>query len=156
MSCIRFNFSTEYSCVPHMVQGDEFLQLTKATCVGVEYSPRVYQKCGSAKQEIEGYPAYISTIYLIKLIVILAEPHSGNITLAILLMSTTTILRPLRLIHSILLVPAYSETPIRTLYLSFREFILSDKLRQEPFRVNGAVTHRTLSIRCLQLLSTAE
>src|SRR5438034_872261 len=68
-------------------------------------------------------------------------------------MPTTTIARRLCSLHSVLLVPDDPETPIRTLHLSFGEFLLSDKLQQEPFGVNGLATHRMLSTRCLQLLS---
>jgi hypothetical protein len=46
-----------------------------------------------------------------------------------------------------------SDTPIRTLHLSFSEFLLSDKLQSESFKVDGRATHRMLLSKCLQLLS---
>jgi hypothetical protein len=86
-------------------------------------------------------------------IVTLAEPLSVTSLGALLCMPTTTIARRVHSLHSVLQVPADAETPIRTLHLSFREFLLSDKLQQESLGVDGPATHRMLSTRCLQLLS---
>jgi hypothetical protein len=65
-------------------------------------------------------------------IVTLAEPLSVTSLAALLNVSLPTIVRRLRPLHSVLQVPTDSKTPIRTLHLSFREFLLSDKLRHEP------------------------
>ena len=46
-----------------------------------------------------------------------------------------------------------SEIPVRTLHLSFSEFLLSDELRDRPFGVDGKATHQLLSNKCLELLS---
>ncbi|KIX03848.1 uncharacterized protein Z518_07401 [Rhinocladiella mackenziei CBS 650.93] len=86
-------------------------------------------------------------------IVILAEPLSTTSLAALLNISSATISRRLRPLHSVLRVPADSETPIRTLHLSFREFLLSDKMRDKPFGVDGPATHRLLLTKCLRLLS---
>ena len=59
----------------------------------------------------------------------------------------------LRPLHSVLQIPANPEKPIRTLHLSFREFLLSDKIRHEPFAVDGLATHRMLLTKCLDMLS---
>ncbi|KIW16082.1 hypothetical protein PV08_06133 [Exophiala spinifera] len=86
-------------------------------------------------------------------LVTLAEPLSATSLAALLSMPSANIARRLRPLHSVLQVPADAEIPIRTLHLSFREFLLSDKLQHEPFGVDGPATHRMLLTRCLQLLS---
>jgi hypothetical protein len=86
-------------------------------------------------------------------IVTLAEPLSATSLADLLNINRTTIGLRLRPLHSVLRVPADPETPVRTLHLSFSEFLLSDKIRNEPFGVDGPATHRMLLIKCLELLS---
>lgn len=86
-------------------------------------------------------------------IVTLAEPLSVTSLAVLLNFVRHTIVLRLRPLHSVLWVPADPETPVRTLHLSFREFLLSDKLREQPFGVNGRDTHRMLLTKCLELLS---
>ena len=86
-------------------------------------------------------------------IVTLAEPLSVTSLAALLNMNRGTIGLRLRPLHSVLRVPADPETPVRTLHLSFSEFLLSDKLRNRPFGVDGPATHRMLLTKCLELLS---
>ena len=86
-------------------------------------------------------------------IVTLAEPLSVTSLATLLCTPLATVAHRLRPLHSILQVPADAETPIRTLHISFREFLLSDKLQHEPFGVNGPATHRMLLTRRLRLLS---
>ncbi len=86
-------------------------------------------------------------------IVSLAEPLSIQSLAVLLNISPDTIALRLRPLHSVLRIPTDSDTPIRTLHLSFSEFLLSDQLQLEPFRVNGQATHRMLLSKCLQLLS---
>ncbi len=86
-------------------------------------------------------------------IVLLAEPLSIQSLAVLLNISADTIALRLRPLHSVLRIPTDSDTPIRTLHLSFNEFLLSDQLQSEPFGVNGHATHRMLLSKCLQLLS---
>ena len=86
-------------------------------------------------------------------IVTLAEPLSVTSLAVLLNMVREIIVLRLRPLHSVLRVPADPETPVRTLHLSFSEFLLSDKLQHQPFRVNGPATHRMLLTKCLELLS---
>jgi hypothetical protein len=86
-------------------------------------------------------------------IVTLTEPLSVTSLAALLNMNRGTIGLRLRPLHSVLRVPADPETPVRTLHLSFSEFLLSDKLRNRPFGVDGPATHRMLLTKCLELLS---
>ena len=86
-------------------------------------------------------------------IVSLAEPLSIQSLAVLLNFSPDTIALRLRPLHSVLRIPKDSDTPIRTLHLSFNEFLLSNQLQLEPFGVNGQTTHRMLLSKCLQLLS---
>ena len=45
------------------------------------------------------------------------------------------------------------NTSIRTLYLSFNKFLLSDQLQSKFFEVNNQATHCKLFFKCLRLLS---
>ena len=89
-------------------------------------------------------------------VVSLAEPLSIQSLAVLLNISSDTITLRLRPLHSVLRIPTDSNTPIRTLHLSFSEFLLSDQLQLEPFRIDGQATHRMLLSRCLQLLSGPE
>lgn len=59
----------------------------------------------------------------------------------------------IRPLHSVLRIASDYETPIRTLHLSFSEFLLSNKLRDQPFRIDGPATHQLLLTKCLELMS---
>jgi hypothetical protein len=89
-------------------------------------------------------------------IVLLATPLSITPLADLLHVSQDDIWCCLSSLHSVLQVPCDSETPVRTLHLSFGEFILSDKLRDQPFGVDGLATHRMLLTKCLQLLSGSD
>lgn len=89
-------------------------------------------------------------------IVSLAEPLSMQSLAVLLNISSDRIALRLRPLHSVLRIPTDSDTPIRTLHLSFNEFLLSEQLQLEPFGVNGQATHRMLLSKCLQLLSGPE
>lgn len=86
-------------------------------------------------------------------IVTLAEPLSVTSLVALLNMPQDTIVLRLRPLHSVLRIPPDLGAPIRTLHLSFSDFLLSDKLQGKPFGVNGLHTHQMLLMRCLELLS---
>lgn len=85
-------------------------------------------------------------------IVTLTEPLSRKSLAALLNVSLGTLKLRLNPLYSVLRIPDDLETPIRILYLSFREFLLSDKFQDKPFRVDGPATHRMLVTKCLELL----
>jgi hypothetical protein len=88
-------------------------------------------------------------------IVVLAEPLSVS-SLAILLgRSPQSIVRRLVPLHSVLRIPAdpNCDAPIRTLHLSFAEFLLGDRAQKQPFGIDGPSTHLALSRHCLRVLS---
>ena len=86
-------------------------------------------------------------------IVSLAEPLSIPSLAVLLNIPPRTIARLLQSLHSVLRIPTDLDTPIRTLHLSFNEFLLSDRLQLGPFGVNSQATHRMLLSKCLRLLS---
>jgi len=81
-------------------------------------------------------------------IITVAEPLSRKSLAALLNVSPGTLKLRLNPLYSVLRIPDDLETPIRTLHLSFREFLLSDKL-PESFKVDGPATHRMLVTKCL-------
>ena len=86
-------------------------------------------------------------------IISLGEPLSGTSLATLLNMSLNAITRRLHPLHSVLQIPIDLNSPIRTLHLSFPEFLLSGRCQQEPFGINGPATHRMLLTKCLNLLS---
>jgi hypothetical protein len=86
-------------------------------------------------------------------IVVFAEPLSISSLAELLNLPQDDIWSHLSSLHSVLHIPADFETPVRTLHLSFAEFLLSDKLQHQSFRVDGLGTHRMLLTRCLEVLS---
>ena len=86
-------------------------------------------------------------------VISLAEPLSRQSLAVLLNISSDTIALRLRPLHSVLRISTDPDTPIRTLHLSFNEFLLGDQLQLEPFGVNSQATHRMLLSKCLQLLS---
>ncbi|KAF7505435.1 hypothetical protein GJ744_000762 [Endocarpon pusillum] len=90
---------------------------------------------------------------LVGSIVVLAEPLSKRSLETLLGMSLQSIGQQLASLHSVLRIPADQDTPIRTLHLSFAEFLLSEKAQGQSFGVNGPNAHLALSRHCLRVLS---
>ena len=86
-------------------------------------------------------------------IISLAEPLSLRSLAALLNISLDTIALRLRPLHSVLRIPTNLDIQIRTLHLSFSEFLLSDQPQLGHLRINGQGIHRMLLSKCLQLLS---
>ena len=86
-------------------------------------------------------------------IISLAEPLSKQSLAILLYVSQELITLRLRPLHSVLRIPTDSNTPIRTLHLSFNEFLLSDETQLGQFKIDGPATHRILLSKSLQLLS---
>lgn len=86
-------------------------------------------------------------------IITLAEPLSVMSLATLLNLDTANVVRRLRPMYSVLHVPDDFDTPVRTLHLSFREFLLRDETRHEPYGIDGPATHRILLEKCLNLLS---
>jgi hypothetical protein len=93
-------------------------------------------------------------------IVTLASPLSTPSLACLLGISRDTVEDQLDLLHSVLNIPPDSNTPVRLLHLSFRDFLVDpDKGREQekyPFWVDERQAHELLATQCLKLLSTGE
>jgi hypothetical protein len=89
--------------------------------------------------------------YIVGSIVILASPLSTCSLAQILLISKNTVDDRLDLLHSVLSVPS-SDTPVRLLHLSFRDFLIDPDKCKSPFWVDKTQTHKKMAENCLRLL----
>jgi hypothetical protein len=120
------------------------------------YLPVLTQQAAVSKKLRDADRLHHEFRMIVGSIVTLAEPLS-TISLATLLnLSPGAVALRLRPLHSVLRVPADPETPIRTLHMSFGEFLLSENLRDKPFGIKGPATHRLLMTKCMELLSRPE
>jgi len=95
-------------------------------------------------------------------IVLLASPLSARSLANMLTLPFDTIRDLLDLLHSVLSVPSSSDSPIRLLHLSFRDFLVhsDNRWRQynhhsrqpNPFWVDEKETHVQLAAHCLRLM----
>ncbi|OAR01330.1 hypothetical protein LLEC1_06464, partial [Akanthomyces lecanii] len=86
-------------------------------------------------------------------IVLLASPLSTRALSQLLDISQDNIDDRLDLLHSVLSVPGSSDTPVRLLHLSFRDFLVKPELREHnPFWIDQTQTHANIATRCLHLL----
>jgi hypothetical protein len=93
------------------------------------YLPVLKQLSATLSDTRDAERLYVEFRMVVESIVTLAEPLSVTSLTALLNVSPDTISLRLLPLYSILRVPADFKTPIRTLYLSFSEFLLSDQLR---------------------------
>ncbi|KAI0538778.1 hypothetical protein GGR58DRAFT_466746 [Xylaria digitata] len=86
-------------------------------------------------------------------IVILAESLSASALSALLGVPQSTVDDRLDMFHSVLHVPSTSTSPVRLLYLSFRDFLTDpDKRETYEFWIDERQAHRRLAVSCLQIM----
>ncbi|KAK6514296.1 hypothetical protein TWF506_008692 [Arthrobotrys conoides] len=99
---------------------------------------------------------------ILSTIIMLESPLSRNSLSDLIDMEEETIHYRLQALRSILKVPANSDGLVQTFHLSFRDFLLDEKLRTENtsplnlqgyFAVDEAATHQSLAKDCIRLLS---
>ena len=61
--------------------------------------------------------------------------------------------RRLHVLHSVLRVSTDPDIPVRLFHLSFRDFLVDPERKYSQFWVDEKQTHKTLAMRCLDLLS---
>lgn len=120
------------------------------------YRPVLVQLSARAKSSSDKDRLYEEFRLIVGSIVCLAEPLSRQALAVLLGVPSDMIFRRLRPLNSVLRIPSDPDTPIRTLHLSFGEFLVSKQLQNEPFGVSSQATHRMLLSKCLQLLSGPE
>ena len=86
-------------------------------------------------------------------VITLAKPLSIKSLAGLLRISEEDICDCIQPLSSVLQIPTDIETPLRTLHLSFAEFLFSHKAQDQPFGVDKPATHRMLLTNCLALLS---
>ena len=128
-------------------------QLGQLQQMGQTYLPVLTQQVGTFSEADEENEYYEEFRTIVGSIVILTEPLSIRSLAALLEVDQDIIALRLDDLHSVLQIPTNYEMPVRTLHLSFSEFLLSDKLRDRPFGVDGPATHQMLLNKCLELLS---
>jgi hypothetical protein len=101
-------------------------------------------------------PRYQEFRVIVRSIITLAEPLFIRFLIDLINVPREDIWSLLRPLYSVIWIPADFETSVRTLYLSFGEFLLSDKLRYKSFEVDGPATHRILFTKYLKLLLRPE
>ncbi|RYP18641.1 hypothetical protein DL767_009786 [Monosporascus sp. MG133] len=89
-------------------------------------------------------------------IVVLASPLSTSALARMLNMAQDTVEDRVDLLHSVLDAPLSSNSPVRLLHLSFRDFLLDpEKSDKNLFWVNEKETHKQLAAQCLRVMDEA-
>ena len=87
-------------------------------------------------------------------IVILASPLPAASLARLLGVSKKRVDSRLDFLHSVLSVPASSDSPVRLLHLSFRDFLVDPEKREtNPLWVDEKHTHENLAASCLRLMN---
>ncbi|KAL4981366.1 hypothetical protein BDW68DRAFT_183564 [Aspergillus falconensis] len=86
---------------------------------------------------------------IIGVIILLATPLSVNALATLVDRKEESVQARVESFRSVLSVPDDPDVPIRTLHLSFRDFLLNTTSR---YRIDETVTHRKLGLYCLQVL----
>ncbi|KFA81996.1 hypothetical protein S40288_10138 [Stachybotrys chartarum IBT 40288] len=91
--------------------------------------------------------------YIVGTIIALANPLSASALAQMLNVPQDTIHAQLDMLHSVLYVPHSSNSPIRLLHLSFRDFLVDPMTRDEtPLWVDEKRMHRDIAINCLRVM----
>ncbi|EED11834.1 WD repeat-containing protein, putative [Talaromyces stipitatus ATCC 10500] len=106
-----------------------------------------YRRMGT-DSEIDKFRRIVGTIIL------LAEPLSRSSLASLLNIDSQQIEGHLSSLHSVLSVPSSTDSPIRMLHLSFRDFLIDpDKRHMNPFWVDEMETHKMIMAKCLERMS---
>ncbi|KAJ4864668.1 phosphorylase superfamily domain-containing protein [Trichoderma breve] len=91
--------------------------------------------------------------YIVGSIVLLASPLPTPSLAQLLGISRDIIDTRLDMLHSVLSVPQSDGSPVRLLHLSFRDFLVDPEKRgQNPFWVNEAEAHASITNNCLRIM----
>ncbi|KAH7012408.1 vegetative incompatibility protein HET-E-1 [Macrophomina phaseolina] len=133
-----------------MTKHDEFDQLNAT------YRP-VLDRLIAGKKEAAKRSLVAEFRTVVGSIVLLAEPLSTASLANLLNIARSGIDRRLTSLHSVLSVPASTESPVRIFHLSFRDFLVDrDKRDTNPFWIDERETHGKIANRCLELLSSGD
>ncbi|KAJ5503990.1 hypothetical protein N7463_006864 [Penicillium fimorum] len=122
---------------------------TSATQMEKTYLPALHQLMRNdedeSKENLEEFRDIVGVIIL------LTTPLSVDSLALLLQKPTREISDLLAFLHSVLMVPSNTNTPVRILHLSFRDFLLGTK---GEFRIDVRETHRQIVLNCLRIMDT--
>lgn len=93
---------------------------------------------------------------IVGVIILLVTPLSVNSLARLSDMELINIQTHLDLFHSVVDVPAELDEPVRILHLSFRDFLLDDTNKENPFWINEKEVHQKLMSQCLKVMRHKE
>jgi NACHT domain len=86
-------------------------------------------------------------------IVILADPLPTSSLASLLDISKEDVDSRLHVLHSVLRIPSNPDLPVRLLHLSFRDFLIDHKKKENWFWVDAKKTHDMIASKCLELMA---
>ncbi|KAE8389669.1 hypothetical protein BDV23DRAFT_184267 [Aspergillus alliaceus] len=89
---------------------------------------------------------------IVGVIIILVTPLSVNTLTRLVNMEANKIQVRLNLLHSVLDVPTELDQPVRILHLSFRDFLLDNVKKGNPFWISEKEVHQKLTTQCLKVM----
>ncbi|KAJ6023890.1 hypothetical protein N7540_004687 [Penicillium herquei] len=90
---------------------------------------------------------------IVGVIILLESPLSVSALSQLLGLDADDVDSRLSLLHSVLHIPTASNMPVRLLHLSFRDFLLDEKLKgRSPFWINDKENHRKIAMQCLRAM----
>ncbi|EFR03715.1 vegetative incompatibility protein HET-E-1 [Nannizzia gypsea CBS 118893] len=133
-------------------------QTTYVTKMDFTYMP-VLNQLLTGQDEYESQQLVQEFKEIVGVIILLAIPLPAKALTKLLNIELDDISRLLRLLYSVLSIPSNlddSDTPVRLLHLSFRDFLLdSNKKDTSQFWIDEREVHRTLAIQCLDLMQNS-
>ncbi|KAI7771119.1 hypothetical protein LZL87_013446 [Fusarium oxysporum] len=120
--------------------------------LGMTYSPALKQQLTDrTRREKEEIVKEFRLI--VGSIVCLASPLSTRALAVMLEVPLDTVADRLRMLHSVLSVPATHDLPVRLLHLSFRDYITDPGTKEtNEFWVDEDLTHQDLAKQCLRIM----
>ncbi|KAH7120710.1 hypothetical protein EDB81DRAFT_814579 [Dactylonectria macrodidyma] len=86
-------------------------------------------------------------------IINLMSPLSTTTLAKLLSISQSTIDNHLSMLHSVLSIPESTDSPVRLLHLSFRDFLLGPDIKtRTDFWIDGTLAHTELAAACLRVM----
>lgn len=120
---------------------------------GATYSPILQQQLEGLSLA-ERDTAIQDTQAIIGSILLLANPLTTRALAAVLDIPKVIIDDRLDLFHSVLSIPVASNSPVRPLHLSFRDFLTDPEgYGRNPFWIDQQETHQNLATNCLRVMS---
>lgn len=89
---------------------------------------------------------------LLAALVLVADPVSTTVLSSLLSMRKDVIMRYLKSLHAVLIIPGDYHTPITLLHKSFSDFLLDNESAHPFYHINYSETHHFLASRCMEIM----